>query len=173
MKPIIQDGDPVLRRVSKDVAKEEFNTPELALLIQDMADALQKEPDGVAIAAPQIGVAKRIFLARYDRMLPPREAEEPARAPDIGVFINPEILKTSRKRTEADEGCLSVRGRYGTTRRYEQVTVRAFDEHGTRFTRGGGGLLAQAFQHEIDHLNGILFIDHATDVYETKTSEHA
>ena len=60
-----------------------------------------------------------------------------------------------------DEGCLSVRGVYGTTKRHERVTVRARNQDGTKFERGGGGIMAQIFEHEIDHLNGILFIDHA------------
>ena len=63
-----------------------------------------------------------------------------------------------------DEGCLSVKTHYGKTKRHERATVRAYDEHGNFFERGAGGILAQAFQHEIDHLNGMLFIDHATDL---------
>lgn len=173
MNPIVQEGDPVLRKNAADVETHEFGTPELLRLVQDMAEALKKEPDGVAIAAPQIGVAKRIFLVRYDRLLSPRTPEEAEREAEIGVYINPKIIKTSRKRSLMDEGCLSTRGRYGTTKRFGRATVEARDEQGELFTRGGGGILAQVFQHEIDHLDGILFTDHATDVYEAHHTEHA
>lgn len=158
---ILQDGAAVLREVAKPVPPELFGTPELAKMLKDMAVALDAEEDGVAIAAPQIGLPYRIFLARIDRTLEPVKEGEPARAPEIETFINPEIVKTSRRTHIVDEGCLSVRGVYGKTRRHERVTVRAQDEHGKSFTRGGGDVLAQIFEHETDHLNGILFIDHA------------
>lgn len=172
MKPIVQEGDEVLRAIALPVEKAAFGTPELRDLIREMEEALAAEPDGVALAAPQIGVQKRVFIVRYDRMLPPG-VEGEMRAPDVGVYINPEIVKKSRKRSSMDEGCLSVRGTYGTTKRYERATVRAYDVEGALFERGGGGIVAQAFQHEIDHLNGILFIDHAHDMYHPKESDHA
>lgn len=161
MAPIVQDGHPALRARSLPVEDGEFGTPELARILKNMEEALDAEEDGVAIAAPQIAIGKRIFLVRYDRMLPPPPEGEPLPPKDLGVYINPEIIKRSRKKADVDEGCLSVRGTYGTTTRYERATVRAKDEHGETFERGGGGILAQAFQHEIDHLDGILFIDHA------------
>lgn len=138
-----------------------FGTEELSRLVADMAEALDAEPDGVALAAPQIGVSARLFIVRKDRTLPPPPQEAGPRAAEIEAYINPEIFKTSRKRARADEGCLSVRGTYGTTNRHERVSIRARREDGSRFTRGAGGLLAQIFEHELDHLNGILFIDHA------------
>ena len=162
MKEIVQEGHPVLREASAAVPAELFGTPELSQMLSDMAEALDAEADGVALAAPQIALPYRIFIVRYDRMQPASEgAELPA---DVGVFINPEFVKLSRKRDVVDEGCLSVRGRYGKTYRYERATVRAQSADGTFYERGAGGLLAQAFQHEIDHLDGILFIDHAEDV---------
>jgi peptide deformylase len=167
---IVQDGASVLREKAAPIEAREFGTPELKRLVADMLAALDVQEDGVALAAPQIGVGKRIFVVRYDRMRPsdPGATSEPA---ETGVYINPEIIKRSRKRAEVDEGCLSVRGTYGKTLRYDRATVRAKDEDGKTFERGGGGVLAQAFQHEIDHLDGILFIDHATDLYEA-TSHH-
>lgn len=161
----MQDGTPVLRAVAQPLPKDWFGSQKLAMLIADMAEALDAQPEGVALAAPQIAVPYRLFIVRKDRTLPPppTSAEEPApeRAAEIETYINPEIVKTSRKRATADEGCLSVRGVYGTTRRHERVTIRAQREDGSPFERGAGGLLAQIFEHEIDHLNGILFIDHA------------
>jgi len=163
MKTIVQNGDPVLRALAMPVSEEQFGTKELAGIVQDMIDALDAASDGVAIAAPQIGISLRIFVIRYDRLHPaPEGSPLPA---ENAVFINPEFMKVSRRREVMDEGCLSVRGTYGKTYRHERATVRARDSEGTFFERGGGGILAQAFQHETDHLDGILFIDHALETY--------
>lgn len=169
MKTVVQNGDPVLRAVAAPVTKEQFGTNELAQVIADLAEVLDSQKDGVAIAAPQIGVSLRIFLVRYDRLLQAPEGEVPP--PEIGVYINPEFLRASRRREVMDEGCLSVRGMYGKTYRHERATVRALDAEGNWFERGGGGVLAQVFQHETDHLNGILFIDDAIETYEVKRNE--
>lgn len=165
MTKIVQDGDPVLRTVAEPLPEELFGTPKLAKMLKDMETALDKEEDGVALAAPQIGLPYRIFIARIDRTLPtaPETIDKlaPKPVPEIATFINPEIIKTSRRTHEVDEGCLSVRGIYGKTRRHERVSVRARRADGSTFTRGGGDVLAQIFEHETDHLNGVLFIDHA------------
>ena len=172
MKPIVQEGAPILRKVAKPVPEKLFGSPELSKILEQMKEALDAEPDGVALAAPQIGFPYRIFIIRMDRTLPPprqKEGEkEKVRLADVAIYINPEITKRSRKKQEADEGCLSVRGIYGVTKRHEKATIRAQHEDGKHFTRGGGGLLAQIFEHEVDHLNGILFIDHATKLVELK-----
>ncbi len=162
MSTIVQDGTPVLRKIAEPVPEELFGTPELRRILDDMVESLDPELDGVALAAPQIGISYRIFIVRYDRTIPPPPEGE--HAPDIGIYINPTFVKTSRRRLEVDEGCLSVRSIYGKTMRFERATVRARDFDGHTFERGGGGLLAQIFQHETDHLDGILFIDHATDL---------
>lgn len=163
MKEIVQDGAPVLREVAEPLPEGLFGSTELKRLISDMSVALDREPEGVALAAPQIGVSWRLFIVRVDRTLPPplENTKNAPIPPEIEVYINPEIVKTSRKRSLADEGCLSVRGVYGTTNRHERVTLRARRADGSRFERGASGLLAQIFEHEVDHLNGILFIDHA------------
>ncbi len=170
MKEIVQDGAPVLREVAKPVPEELFGTAELVRIITDMERALDPELEGVALAAPQIGIPYRIFVVRKDRTIVPPPMDEAKTTtplpPENQVFINPEIVKTSRRRAKVDEGCLSVRGIYGTTSRHERVTVRARNLDGSRFERGGGGLMAQIFEHEIDHLNGILFIDHAEHLVE-------
>ena len=178
MKEIVQDGAEVLRGIAEPVPEELFGTPELARIIEDMKAALDPELEGVALAAPQIAVPYRIFIVRKDRTITPSPeglrggsiatsdvAIEPPRA-EVEVYINPEIVKTSRRRAKVDEGCLSVHGIYGTTKRHERVTVRARNADGSRFERGGGGLMAQIFEHEIDHLNGILFSDHAEHLIE-------
>jgi peptide deformylase len=164
--PICQDGEAVLRTVATPIPEELFGSPELLRMLTDMRDTLDGEADGVALAAPQVGLPHRIFIVRYDRMHNREHEADKKTEPDVGIFINPEFVKTSRKREEMQEGCLSVRGIYGTTFRHERATVRAQDERGVWFTRGGGGILAQAYQHEIDHLNGTLFIDHAEELHE-------
>lgn len=161
MKEILQDGALELRAVAKPVPKDMFGTPALHKILRDMEQALDKEEDGVALAAPQIGVPYRIFIARLDRTLPSPAEGENKHPVELQAYINPEIIKTSRRKHTVDEGCLSCRGLYGKTHRHERVSIRAQQEDGTKFTRGGGDVLAQIFEHEIDHLNGILFIDHA------------
>jgi peptide deformylase len=175
MLPIRESGDPVLRTLSEPVPKEMFGTKELETMLSEMLSTLDGEADGVALAAPQVGYPYRIFVVRFDRMSHSDDAADKVPA-EIGIFINPKITKTSRRREEMQEGCLSVRGIYGTTYRHERATVRAQDERGVWFTRGGGGILAQAFQHEIDHLDGTLFIDIAEELHEQNakdTEEHA
>ena len=168
MKPVLQSNVPeenaILREESMPVPDELFSTPELRAMLLQMIESLDAERNGVALAAPQIGLLWRIFIVRYDRMVPPPENGEEEPAPEIGVFINPSIVRTSKRKLEMDEGCLSVHSHFGKTRRFDRATVRAQDEHGNWFERGGGGILSQAYQHEIDHLNGKLFIDHATDL---------
>ena len=82
------------------------------------------------------------------------------------VVINPKMTKLSKKKVKVPEGCLSCRWLYGDTIRHEKAAIRAHDEHGKAFTYGGAALIAQIFQHECDHLNGILFVDHATNIEE-------
>ncbi|MEK7515310.1 MAG: methionyl-tRNA formyltransferase [Patescibacteria group bacterium] len=162
MKEIVQDGEKVLREIAKPVPESMFGSAELSRLIADMTEALDRYPEGVAIAAPQIGVSWRLFIVRKDRtIVPAPNQQQTTSKPEIQIYINPEIVKTSRKKAKADEGCLSVHGVYGTTKRHERVTIKARKEDGSRITRGAGGLLAQIFEHEVDHLNGILFTDHA------------
>lgn len=171
MRTILQDGAPVLRQVAKPVPEKLFGSAELSSLIADMNAVLDAEEDGVALAAPQIGASYRVFIVRKDRILPPAPEGTPPAPPDTEVYINPEIIRRSRKKQEADEGCLSVRGTYGKTKRHERASVRARRADGTTFTRGGGGLLAQIFEHEIDHLDGILFTDHANELVELELTD--
>ena len=123
------------------------------------------EEDGVAIAAPQIGENLRIFMVsrRALAMIKKKGVEKDFELEDL-VFVNPEIVKTSKKKKKMEEGCLSVRWLYGYVLRHEKVTMKAYDKDGNKVTVGASGLLAQIFQHEIDHLNGILFTDKAEDI---------
>lgn len=163
--PINQSGDDVLRAVANPVPQSLFDTPKLQTILATMIETLDNEHDGVALAAPQVGISYRVFVVRYDRMTDTKNTV-PGASADIGIFINPTFIKASRRQIEMPEGCLSVRKLYGTTYRHERITIKAQNEHGQWITRGAGGILAQAFQHETDHLDGILFIDHAEDIYE-------
>ena len=136
-----------------------------------MSSALKNQSDGVALAAPQIGYSLKIFIVSgkiFDKDfirgqgLPINKKEIPK---DL-VFINPKILKLSREKEWLLEGCLSVRWLYGKSLRSKKAMIAAYDENGKKFTRGASGLLAQIFQHETEHLNGTLFIDHAKDIKE-------
>jgi len=158
------DESNVLRFIAKDVSKKEFGTPELKKILSDMKIAMEKEYDGVAIAAPQIGISKRIFLVKEDAYT---AYNKEAKWKPL-VFINPNITKASKKLMEADEGCLSVRPLYGSTVRHANVTIEAYDVNGVKFSFGASGLISQIFQHECDHLDGVLFIDHAENIQEIK-----
>lgn len=168
IRPIIQKEQKTLRQKSKAVPARSIKGEKIQKIIKEMKESLASQHDGVAIAAPQIGYNLRIFVIS-GRILDPNfgseNQSENSNTPDA-VFINPEITKLSREKTWVEEGCLSVRWLYGKTNRHKKVTITAYDELGKKFTRGASGLLAQAFQHETDHLNGILFIDHAKDIIE-------
>lgn len=160
----------VLRQVAKSVPLKDIRTKKLGDIITRIKSALHEQEDGVAIAAPQIGTGLRIFVVSgkaqdmyrgRDKKLHTKENAE--KKEDI-VFINPEIIKLSRKKKLMDEGCLSVRWLYGQVNRHEKVTLRACDESGKLVTVGASGLLSQIFQHEIDHLNGVLFTDKAENI---------
>lgn len=166
--PIVQKGDPVLRQVARNVPLAEIKTPKIQKILADMSSAMETQNDGVAIAAPQIGVPLRIFVVskKVEAYNLGKEniTEDDLKGLKDEVYINPEITKLSRQKVRLDEGCLSVRYFYGKVERAEKATVTAYDENGKKFTRGASGLLAQIFQHETDHLNGILFIDKADDL---------
>ena len=158
---IVQKNNPVLRQKAKEVLQKEIASGKIKVILRQMRKALDGEKDGVAIAAPQIEVPFRIFIISRKVL---GTKEKPA-AKDL-VFVNPVITKLSKKKESLEEGCLSVRWLYGVVRRAHKATVRAYDEQGKVFTRGASGLIAQIFQHEIDHLDGILFIDKAKNLHE-------
>lgn len=158
---LVPQDHPVLRNSATPVPKDLFGSDKLRTILARMSETLRAEEHGVAIAAPQIGEPYRIFMVRGYIIA---GTERNDTDPDV-VFINPSMTRHSRKKELMDEGCLSVPGVYGKTERSVRATVRAQDATGKKFERGGADLLAQIFQHEIDHLNGILFIDHAIDTH--------
>lgn len=171
---IVQIGHPALHTIADAIPADDISSPKIKKLIADMKNAMDSQPDGIGLAAPQIGVTKRIFIVSGKVLLPPDErllATEGKKIktpvpPDM-VFINPVITKESKEKKWLDgEGCLSVRWLYGKVKRATKVTLRAYNEDGKIFERGASGLMAHIFQHEVDHLDGILFIDKAKDVQE-------
>jgi len=184
MVTIVQKDAPVLRGKAEPVNPKDFDSPRLKKILNDMAEAMEKEVDGVAIAAPQIGVPLRIFMVshrafeideeHHEHQEESSQEEEPIVKKikyTNKVFINPVITKLSRKKVWTPEGCLSVRWLYGEVSRADKATVSAYDEHGKLFSRGGSGLLAQIFQHETDHLDGTLFIDKARNLEKITQEE--
>ncbi len=176
-KKILQKEQKVLREVAKEVPISDITTLKIKKILKEMSASLKSQNDGVAIAAPQIGYSLRIFVVAgkifSEDFMDKRERalETPEESLQDLVFINPVITKLSKDKEWVPEGCLSVRPFYGKTYRSKKATVEAYDENGNKFSRGGSGLLAQIFQHETDHLNGILFIDHAKDVKEEQLPE--
>jgi len=167
-KPIVQTENKVLRVIAKPVDAKLFGTPELKKIITDMSDSLATCDDGIALAAPQVGISYRIFIVSGKLWAD----EENKKIKSDVVFINPKITKRSKKMSTLDEGCLSVRWLYGKTKRSDKVSIEAYDIDGKKMTWHGSGLLAQIFQHETDHLEGILFIDHATDLEEIEPEKN-
>jgi peptide deformylase len=172
-KKILQKEAPVLRKTADPVSVENIKTPKIKTVLKELSEALASQDDGVAIAAPQIGYPLRIFVVSHKvPKIVKEEKNKEESVPDKEkpgkdmVFINPVIKKISKEKRVVEEGCLSVRYLYGKVSRGAKATVEAYDENGKKFTRGGTGLLAQIFQHEVDHLNGILFIDKAKYVEE-------
>ncbi len=181
MIEIIQNGNPTLRKVAKEVPLTSITKDKVQKILKDMQSALHSQDDGVAIAAPQIGASVRIFIVSgriFDEDFIRETDSVPLHHKGLHVqkhrdlvFINPVFKKISKDKKLMSEGCLSVRPIYGKVRRSTRATVEAYDEHGEKFIRQGSGLLAHIFQHETDHLDGILFIDKAKDLHEATDEE--
>jgi peptide deformylase len=152
IRPIIEAPDPLLRQVSSPV---EAITPEIQTLIDDMFETMYAAP-GIGLAAIQVGVPKRILV--IDLQDPEEEGGEPVRNPL--VFINPEILRTSETERPYNEGCLSVPDQYAEVDRPDSVRARWLDRDGNVHEEEIEGMLATCLQHEMDHLEGVLFIDY-------------
>ena len=152
---IVKISDPVLRKVCKPITEI---TPNIIKLLDDMADTLYGGPNRAGLAAPQIGVPKRLIVI------------------DCGdgliELINPEIVKKSGEQI-GQEACLSIPGLYGKVKRAKHVLVKTLNRAGEEIVLQGKGPLARCFQHEIDHLDGVLFIDHVHpgDLYSEMTNE--
>jgi len=172
--------NPALREIAREIPPSDIRGVAIKKLIAEMKSLLAKEKYGVALAASQLGVPLRLFIvsgravARNKRNAPDEPDADSLEAssskleavPPDQVYINPVILKMSRTKKEKHEGCLSVRGKWGIVPRAEKTMLSAYDEKGQKITRGASGFLAHVFQHEMDHLDGILYTDKATALYD-------
>lgn len=164
MTEIVQKGTQVLREKARAVELTDISSDYIQDILSRMSAALHKTTNGVALAAPQIGESLRIFIVS-GALFSPRnsDGEIIERHPDL-IFINPVLTHKSQKTEWVDEGCLSVEYMQGEVERSTEATIEAYDETGRHFSMDGSGLLAQIFQHETEHLDGILFVDKAQNL---------
>jgi peptide deformylase len=153
---IVTLPNPVLRAKARRVSH--FG-PDLASLINDMVDTMREAP-GVGLAAPQVSVPLRVIVIEFG------DEEDETVPPKLYVVVNPEITRLSTKLETGTEGCLSIPGVVGDVERHEKVTVKGQDRNGRPLKIKASGWLARIFQHEIDHLNGVLFVDLAIRVWQ-------
>lgn len=146
---IITNPNKILRNVSREINPEEIQTEKFQKFIQDMIETMKKR-DGVGLAASQVGKNIRIFVIHNNDL-------------DV-VIINPEIIKKSWSREWGEEGCLSVPNTFGRVRRHKKIKCKFYNEKGEKQVVELSGMPARIFQHEFDHLNGVLFIDFAKDI---------
>jgi peptide deformylase len=144
-REILTEPNHELRLESRRIAKGEIKDEKIQDLIDDLIETME-ESDGIGIAAPQVGVQVRIIVIG--------DKENGAK-----TYINPKVSSRSIARIQSEEGCLSVPGVYGVVTRFRKITVKAYDRHGNKVKIKVRGMDAVVFQHEIDHLDGILFID--------------
>jgi peptide deformylase len=162
LRKIVTLPDPVLRRKAREVIKFD---KDLHILIDDMVETMREAP-GVGLAAPQIGLSERLIVIEYYER---EEDEENEEAPKkVWAVINPEIVKVSEETALGAEGCLSIPGLVGEVERHTEVQVKGLNRHGKPMKIKAKGWLARIFQHEIDHLNGVLFPDRAVRVWQPK-----
>lgn len=165
----------------KEVPIRTILTSHIQSLISQMKETLAATPDGVGLAAPQVGEPLQIFIVseeaeeidRLEKLITqrgkitvPNENRPATKHWKYYVFINPVVKNVSKGKIERSEGCLSVPGKFGEVKRHEKITVEAYDEDGKKFTRGASRFFARVIQHELDHLQGTLFIDKAEKIFE-------
>jgi peptide deformylase len=158
-------GDPVLREVARPVTPEELAGPEVQGLIDDMIETM-RAADGAGLAAPQVGVSLRIAVIEVREGNPRYPYKPPI---PLTVIVNPELTVQGDATFATNEGCLSMPNIRGDLERYENVGVRYLDRDGAVHEETRRGLTAGTFQHEVDHLDGILFVDRMTDMSSLST----
>jgi peptide deformylase len=164
IREIIFTPDPVLRRKAHKVTTFDQN---LQVLIDDMIETMRAAP-GVGLAAPQVNVSERLVVIEYA----PEEEEGKEDVPKkLFVLINPEILETSEEKVNGTEACLSIPRMMGDVERHKQITVKALNRHGKAVKIKVRGWLARIFQHEIDHLEGVLYTDRASKIWRVQDNE--
>jgi peptide deformylase len=159
IREIITDGHPTLRKVAKRVDPAEIKDPLFQQLLDDMFATMYDAP-GIGLAAPQINIGKRIFVVDLQ--------DDDGHGPF--VVVNPKFVRTEGE-IDSIEGCLSVPGMIGDLKRYERVVCAGLDREGKRIELDGTGLFGRCLQHEMDHLNGVLYIDKAKNIRPAVTDE--
>jgi peptide deformylase len=162
---IVTPPEPILRQKADKVRA--LNS-ELRQLVEDMIETM-RSAQGVGLAAPQVAVGQRIIVVEFAE--PPSDPEAEPNEPDLYALINPEIIQASQETVLGNEGCLSLPGYFGEVERSQSVTLRGLTPAGDPARIQAEGWLARIFQHEVDHLNGVLFIDRATRVWEMDEEE--
>ncbi len=157
LREIVTLPNPVLRRKARTVSK--FNEA-LQVLIDDMVETMRQAP-GVGLAAPQVGVSQRVIVVEY-----PENDQDEESPKKLYAMVNPEIVKPSQETIAGIEGCLSVPGLVGEVQRAVEITVKGLNRHGQPMRVKVKEWMARIFQHEIDHLNGVVFTDRATKVWQ-------
>jgi len=165
VREIVVVPNPVLRAKARKVPAV---TPQIQALIDDMVETMRQAP-GVGLAAPQVGVALRVIVVEYAE--PSEDPEAEPKPPKLYAVVNPEITRQSETTVPGNEGCLSIPTYFGSVERREVVTVKGLDRHGRAFRLKAKGWLARIFQHEIDHLNGVLFTDRTEKVWRAEEGE--
>jgi peptide deformylase len=160
LRKIVTLPEAVLRRKARTVAKVDKN---IQTVIDDMIETMREAP-GVGLAAPQIGLSERIIVVEYFERAEDEDKEDAPRK--VWAVLNPEIIKSSEETVLGVEGCLSLPGLVGEVERHASIQVKGLNRHGKPLKIKAEGWLARIFQHEIDHLNGVLFPDRATRVWK-------
>lgn len=160
LRKIVTLPEPVLRRKAHSITKVDKT---LQTLIDDMVETMRDAP-GVGLAAPQIGLSERLIVVEYFERAEDEEKEDAPKK--VWAVLNPEIIKASEEKLIGVEGCLSIPGLVGEVERHASIQVKGLNRHGKPTKIKAEGWLARIFQHEIDHLNGVLFTDRATRVWK-------
>ena len=162
LRKIVTLPEPVLRRKARAITTFDKN---LRTLIDDMIETMREAP-GVGLAAPQVNISERLIVVEYAEEQEEEAEGQPEKPKKLFVLINPEIVKSSAETLMGVEGCLSIPNLVGEVERHAVIQVKGLNRHGKPAKVKAEGWLARIFQHEIDHLNGILFPDRATRVWQ-------
>ena len=173
LRSIVTMPDPVLKRKAKPITKFD---KDLQTLIDDMIETMRDAP-GVGLAAPQVDISEQLIVVEYSEDDEDDDdddegvEEKPEKPKKLYVMINPEITKTSEEKVLGVEGCLSIPGIQGEVERFEAIQVKGLNRFGKPLKLKLNGWMARIFQHEIDHLNGVLFTEIATRLWKFQEEE--
>jgi len=168
LRQIVYLPEPILRKKAKPVTKFD---KDLQTLIDDMIETMREAP-GVGLAAPQVNIPLQLAVVEFAEGEDEEENEEaPPKPKKLYVLVNPEITKVSEEKVPGVEGCLSIPGLVGEVERHETIQVKALNRHGQPVKHKVSGWMARIFQHEIDHLHGVLFTDKAASVWKPQEDD--